>query len=133
MPWWAYVAAYFDACIVRWLVVAVCLYGMRWFVLKKKPVFFDLPAFLGGAVERAIALTLVLLAPPYLSPFIGSWVLLKFAIGWQREGYGGKGEDEVAKGRFLALIGNVLSFGWAIFVGVLLNPAALEIWAAPHG
>ena|SRR5436190_815854 len=132
MPWWIYVAAYFDACIVGGLVVAACLYGTRWLVLKKKPDFFDLPAFLGGAVERAVALTLMLLAPPYLPPFIGGWVLLKFAIGWQREGYGGKGEGEVAKGRFLALIGNVLSFAWAIFVGVLLNPAALEIWAKPH-
>jgi hypothetical protein len=33
---------------------------------------------------------------------------------WQREGYGGKGDGEVAKGRFLALIGNVLSFAIAI-------------------
>jgi hypothetical protein len=85
----------------------------------------DLPAFYGGAVERLVALTLVLWAPPYLPSFIGGWVLLKFAIGWQREGYGGKDEDEVAKGRFLALIGNVLSFAIAIGVGVFLNPAAL--------
>jgi hypothetical protein len=127
-----YVAAYLGVCIGGWLVVAVLLYLMRLSVLKKKPDFFDLPAFYGGAVERLVALTLVLWAPPYLPSFIGGWVLLKFAIGWQREGYGGKGEDEVAKGRFLALIGNVLSFAIAIGVGVFLNPAALEIWAKPH-
>jgi hypothetical protein len=132
MPWWIYVAAYFDACIVGGLVVAVCLYGARRLILKKKPDFFDLPAFLGGAVERFVALTLVIWAPPYLPPFVGGWVLLKFAIGWQREGYGGNGKDEVEKGRFLALMGNVLSFGWAIFVGALLNPEALDVWARPH-
>jgi hypothetical protein len=96
---------------------------------KNRPPFSDWPAFFGGAVERAVALTLVLWAPPYLPSFIGGWVLLKFAIGWQRE----KHDDEVAKGSFLALIGNVLSFAIAIGVGVLLNPEALEIWANPHG
>jgi hypothetical protein len=72
---------------------------------------------------------LVLWAPPYLPPFIDGWVLLKFAIGWQRQKYG----DEVATGSFLALIGNVLSFAIAIGVGVVLNPAALDIWVKPHG
>jgi len=135
MPWWKYVAAYLVACVVGCLVVAVCLYGMRWLFLKKenRPPFFDWLAFLGGAVERFVALTLVLFAPPYLPPFIGGWVLLKFAIGWQREGYGGGDKGDVEKGRFLALIGNVLSFGIAILVGVLLNPEALEMWAKPHG
>jgi hypothetical protein len=109
-----------------WLV---CLYVMRWLVLEKeRPPFSDWPACLGGVVERAVALTLVLYAPPYLPPFIGGWVLLKFAIGWQRQEYG----DAVAKGSFLALIGSVLSFAIAIGVGVLLNPAALDIWAKPH-
>ena len=144
--WWIYVAAYFDVCFVGGLVVAVCLYFMRWWFLgtpRHRPrffdwltfrqPFFDWLAFLVGAVERFVALTLVLGAPPYLPPFIGGWILLKFAIGWQREGYGGKGEGEVAKERFLALIGNVLSFAIAIFVGWLLNPQALEIWAKPHG
>jgi len=56
-------------------------------------------------------------------------VLLKFAIGWQRQKYG----DEAARESFLALIGNVLSFAIAIGVGVALNPAALDIWAKPHG
>jgi hypothetical protein len=142
MPWWIYVAAYFDACIVGGVVVAVYLYVMRgWFLatpqhrrrffdwLTFRPPFFDWLAFLGGAIERAVALTLVLWAAPYLPPFIGGWVLLKFAIGWQREKYG----EEVAKGSFLALTGSVLSFAIAIGVGVALNPAALDIWAAPHG
>ena len=133
MSRWIYVAVYLGVCIGGWLVVAVLLYVMRWLVLKKKPDFFDLPAFYGGVVERFVALTLVLCAPPYLPSFIGGWVLLKFAIGWQREGYGGEDKGDVEKGRFLALIGNVLSFAIAIGVGVALNPAALDIWAKPHG
>ena len=129
-----YVAAYLGVCVAGWLAVAVCLYVMRWLVLKKenRPRFSDWPAFLGG-IERVVALTLVLWAPPYLPSFIGGWVLLKFAIGWQREEYGGEDKRDVEKGRFLALIGNVLSFAIAIGVGLLLNPAALEIWAKPHG
>ena len=133
MPW-IYVAAYLGVCVAGWLAVAVCLCVMRCLVLKKesRPAFFDWSAFLVGASERAVALTLVLYAPPYLPSFIGGWVLLKFAIGWQREGHGGKDEDEVAKQRFLALIGNLLSFAIAIGVGVFLHPPALEIWAKPH-
>jgi hypothetical protein len=29
MPWCIYVVAYLGVCVVGWLVVAVCLYGMR--------------------------------------------------------------------------------------------------------
>lgn len=120
-----YLGAYFLACVVGWLAVACALYVMRWLVLKeRRPPFIEWSAFLGGATERAVALTLVLTAPPYLPAFIGGWVLLKFAIGWQRST-----SDEVAEQSFLALIGNVISFAIAIAIGVLLNPKALEVWA----
>jgi hypothetical protein len=127
MTTFTYLGAYLLACVGGWLAVACALYVMRWLVLEKKsrPPFSDWPAFLGGATERAVALTLVLKAPPYLPAFIGGWVLLKFAIGWQREKHG----DEVAKQSFLALIGSVLSFAVAIAIGVALNPKALEVWA----
>jgi hypothetical protein len=63
---------------------------MRQLVLhqKSRPPFIDWITLFGGATERAIALTLVLMAPSYLPSFIGGWVLLKFAIGWQREKHG---------------------------------------------
>src|SRR5215831_19473366 len=67
MPWWTYIAAYLGVCVAGWLAVAVCMYVMRLLVLQKeRPPFSDWPAFLGGAVERAVALTLVPWAPPYL-------------------------------------------------------------------
>jgi hypothetical protein len=93
-----YVLAYLIACVVGNFVVALLMYGMRWLVLrgKSRAPFFDWANFFFGATERAVALTLVLLAPPYLPAFIGGWVLLKFAIGWQRE----KHSNEVATQSF---------------------------------
>jgi hypothetical protein len=101
---------------------------------KNRPRFIEWLTFFGGVTERAVALTLVLKAPSYLPAFIGGWVLLKFAIGWQRDKYGGDKfgdfhDDQVGEQSFLALIGNVLSFAIAIAIGVFLNPKALEAWA----
>jgi hypothetical protein len=58
------------------------------------------------------------------SAFIGGWVALKFAVGWQR--YAGEAE---AGGAMVALIGNVISFAVAIAIGLTVNPSALETWA----
>ena len=100
---------------------------MRWLVLYKenRPPFMDGVPFLVGATERFVGLTLVLMAPSYLSAFIGGWVLLKFAIGWQREKHG----SQIAEQSFLALIGSVVSFAIAIAIGVALNQKALDVWA----
>jgi hypothetical protein len=137
MPWWVYVGAYLVACVGGGFAVGCCLYGMRHLVLKKenRPPFAEWHVFFVGATERAVALTPVLLAPPYLGSFVGAWVVLKFALGWQRAQQiadkAGKEEDkEVGKGSLLALIGNVLSFAIAIAIGAYLNPKALDVWAA---
>jgi hypothetical protein len=117
------VGAYLLTCIVGHFVVAGCLWAMRRRVLKEanRPPFSDWIGLFGGATERFVALTLVLMAPAYLPTFIGGWVLLKFAIGWQRERNderqpglilppGWKHDRQVAMQSFLALIGSVLSF-----------------------
>lgn len=70
-----------------------------------------------------MALTLVLKAPPYLPAFVGGWVLLKFALGWQRE----TKSSEVLTDSMLALIGNVISFGIAIWVGASIYPHAIYV------
>jgi hypothetical protein len=101
-------------------------------VLKKenRAPLIDWMGLFGGVVERFVALTLVLIAPAYLPAFIGGWVLLKFAIGWQREREGKYVEErEVDKQSFLALIGNVISFAIPIAVGLVLYPEALNAWA----
>jgi hypothetical protein len=120
--------AYLVACFAGHLVVAALLYGMRRVTLKRRPELSDLwelSVFFIGVTERAVALTLVLWAPPYLPSFIGGWVALKFALGWQRE----RKTSEALTGSMLALIGNVLSFAIAIGVGVVLNPEAIFVWA----
>ena len=81
--------------------------------------------FFIGATERAVALTLVLWAPAYLPAFIGGWVVLKFALGWQRV----TEDRQVTTQSHLALIGNVISFAIPIAVGLALYPEALNAWA----
>lgn len=83
--WWTYAVAYLVACVGGWLIVGACMYGMRRLVLKHPEKFSEWSVFFVGITERAVALTLVLIAPLYLPTFIGGWVVLKFALGWQRE------------------------------------------------
>lgn len=130
------IGAYFLACIVGHFVVAVCLWVIRWLALKKenRPPFSEWGIFFLGVTERAAALTLVLMAPAYLPAFIGGWVLLKFALGWQRERDQpspilARQDRQVATQSHFALIGNVISFTIPIAVGLALYPEALNAWA----
>ena len=77
-----------------------------------------------GATERAAATTLVVFAPSYLPAFIGGWVALKFAVGWQRYN-----EPAEAGRAMIALIANVISFAVAIGMGLVVDHSALDIWA----
>jgi hypothetical protein len=133
-----YLFAYLVVCLGGHYVVAALMYWMRRITLKL-PRFWDWSVFFTGITERAVALTLVLFAPPYLASFIGG---LKFAANWKRrdpykestlaEEIQGTVVDQVAQGSMLFLIGNVLSFAIAIAVGVALNPKALDVWATAH-
>ena len=97
--------------------------------LRPRRLFEPLDLWVGGA-ERAVATTLVFYAPKYLAAFIGGWVVLKFALGWQRERAGTLRVPEVVVTHsFLALGGNVISFAIAILIGVLLHPQSLNTWA----
>jgi hypothetical protein len=117
MPAYLYLVIYLLVCIGGNYLVAYCMLFMKRLVgLDTRPII-EWMAFLIGITERAVALTLFLLAPRYLAPFIGGWVLLKFAIGWRRTPINYK----VALGSQLALIGNVLSFAIAIVGGWYLN------------
>src|SRR5262252_3414173 len=84
--------------------------------------FHDWMGFFLGVTERGVALTLAIWAPRYLVTFIGGWVLLKFAIGWQRTQL----NNRVARGSQTALVGNVVSFAIAIAGGLYLNRPAIE-------
>jgi hypothetical protein len=67
--------------------------------------------------ERAVSLTLVLWAPPYLPLFIGGWISLKFALGGQRVATANKRSGEAFSAHR-----QCHSFAIAIAVGVFLNP-----------
>jgi hypothetical protein len=130
-----YFLAYFLASIIGHIVVATCLWIIRRLSLKaqNRPPFSEWGSFFFGATERAVALTLVLMAPAYLPAFIGGWVVLKFAIGWQRQQLQPSLFEEdtrqVATQSFVALIGSVISFAIPIAVGLFLYPEALNAWA----
>lgn len=83
--------------------------------------------FFIGATERAIALTIILAAPKQLFIFIGGWIALKMAAYWQRF----VGNTHAVDNQ-IAILGNAISFSFAIGVGVLLNPHAVEIWNAAN-
>jgi hypothetical protein len=89
-----YVIAYFTACVGGYVIVGAYLYCVRR-VLGMKSKSFQLLDLLVGCTERAVALTLVLWAPPYVPTFIGGWVLLKFALGWQRTEHSQEGDQGI--------------------------------------
>jgi hypothetical protein len=126
MPVYTYIAVYVLVCIVGNYFVAFCMFLMRWLVSLATDPFIEWSGFLIGSIERAVALTLMIWAPRYLVTFVGGWVLLKFAIGWQRTPLNAR----IVRGSLLALIANVLSFAIAIAGGLYLNPAALAYFGA---
>jgi len=93
---------------------------------KERPPLIEWLPIIIGVTERFVALTLVLTAPAYLPAFIGGWVALKFAIGWQRVKL--HDDKQIAEGSFVGLIGNVISFAIPIAVGLVLYPEALNAW-----
>ena len=120
-----YIGAYFFSIVGGYFIVAWIMRFLRW-RLRHPDKGNELDFWL-GSTERAVATTLVILAPKYVGPFIGGWIALKMAANWQRL----KGDSvTVRQGTLLALIGNVCSFTVAIAAGVLLvNRHALEVWA----
>ena len=97
-------------------VVGAAMWFMRWTAGVKRPSFKWIDFWL-GTTERVVAMSLFALNTDKLPWFIGAWVGLKFAANWKRQ----TGPDAAA-GSMLFLIGNVLSFGYAI------GSAALALW-----
>ncbi|MGC2075284.1 MAG: hypothetical protein WA728_04465 [Xanthobacteraceae bacterium] len=118
-----YALVYLLVCIGGNYLVGGCMNFIRRRVgLKHQPPSTERAIKFIGGTERAVALTLYLLAPRYLAAFIGGWILLKFALGWQRTPPG----PNIASGSLLAMIGNVLSFAIAIAGGYYLHPGTLD-------
>ncbi|MEI9850470.1 MAG: hypothetical protein WDN24_05980 [Sphingomonas sp.] len=63
--------------------------------------------------------------PNLLAPFVGGWVVLKIAAGWQRYR-----KPEYDKLHLIALVGSVISFSMAIAGGLLVTPESISAIAA---
>ncbi len=110
---------FFVGCCMT--IIRKTVFGAVW-ELSFKPLDF----YVGG-IERAAATSLIIFVPTYLPAFIGTWVTLKFATHWKR--IPPNDDGNVTQSSLIALIGSVLSFGFAIFVTVLVaRPDAVEIW-----
>jgi hypothetical protein len=105
-----YAAAVYVAAIpLGFVFVAGCLALIRWTIGIKSPWFKWLDFWL-GTTERAVVWALYAWwEPDRLSWFIGAWVGLKFAANWKRQ----TGRD-AKQGSLVFLIGNVLSFSFAL-------------------
>src|SRR5690348_2917318 len=114
---------------------------MRWRLgLKTTNPLTDWDVLFLGNTERWVAVALVVWAPTYLPGFIGGWVLLKFALGWQakmsdkpqpwtesrnklRPLTKEEDREKLRQESMLAMIGSVLSFTVAIGIGYVLHSA----------
>src|SRR5271169_6545073 len=109
-----------------WIFVGVFLYGVRSCHSQEFEPLAESFGFLDlwiGSVERLAAYMLVLNAPRFVAVFIGGWTTLKFAAHW------GKKPHE-SSGSLIALTGSVLSFGFALFLGVVMNHTALKYFGS---
>jgi len=79
-----------------------------------------------GCTERAVATTMVIIAPAYVGGFILAWVGAKLAANWQRIS---PSRPFTRQGTLIALLGSVYSFSIAIGVGLWVQPRALDAWA----
>ena len=123
------VLGYFVSLVVGYVIVGLCLYGMRKTALRgpfKIREFFKWLDLWVGCAERFVATTLLAFAPAYLAAFIGGWVGLKFAAGWHREK---SSKGTITQTRLLALVGSILSFVIAIAAGLIIKPDALTYFA----
>lgn len=75
-----------------------------------------------GTTERLVTMVLFARDPNHLAWFIGAWVALKFALNYRRREM--KTESDFTEA-MLALVGNVLSFGFALFAAWICSKVTL--------
>ena len=115
--------AYSVSIFGGWLVAGAFVYVMRLTIDHPRQFFRWIDLWVGGA-ERAVATTLVILAPHLLPPFVGGWVTLKLAVNWQRQK--SNGAEQIA---LVAMVGSVISFTVAVVAALIAKPTALQTLA----
>jgi hypothetical protein len=102
------VALYALGSFGGFFVVGAAMKFMRWHAGLKRPSFKPIDFWL-GSIERLVTMLIFAFKPDQLPWFIGAWVGLKFAANWKRQT-----GPETSEFSMLFLIGNVLSFGFAL-------------------
>ena len=75
-----------------------------------------------GTAERLVTMVLNTFDRGHVAWFIGAWVALKFALNYKRREMK---KDADYKQAMLALVGNVLSFSFALFAAWLCGRITL--------
>ncbi len=122
---WAYIFSAFLAAPITWGWSKF----LFWMLDKRIPANksterIEWIPIIVGIFERAIVTTLVIWTPKLTTAFIGGWMALKVAGGW------GLLKEPTTRNRatfFIGLLGNVVSLGWAIAVGVYVAPNSVAL------
>jgi hypothetical protein len=112
---------YFLLAALGHFVVGGCMWFIRWTTRLPKRSF-EMSVFWVGTTERLVTMVLFGLDRDRVVWFIGAWVALKFALNYKRREMK---EDADYKQAMLALVGNVLSFGYALVAAYLVTPSKL--------
>jgi hypothetical protein len=129
-------AAYFISVVIGAVVSGVCVFflfrALDWQLgpdhVGHTQRIWWIPMLM-GITERAIITTLVIWTPKLLVGFIAGWMALKVAGGW------GLLKEPTPRNRStngIALLGSVISLGWAIGVSVYFAPTALTALSSPN-
>lgn len=113
----AWAAIYFLLAALGHPVVGVCMWFIRWTTSLPKSSF-EPSVFWIGTTERLVTMVLFARDPDRVAWFIGAWVALKFALNYKRRVMK---KDADYKQAMLALVGNVLSFGFASVAAYLIK------------
>jgi hypothetical protein len=113
----AWIVIYVVLAALGHLLVGGCMWFIRW-TTRLPTSSFEPTVFWIGTTERLVAMVLFARDPEHVAWFIGAWVGLKFALNYKRRSM--KTETDY-KEAMLALVGNVLSFGFAFVAAYLIK------------
>src|SRR4051812_8578046 len=109
MTWCVWIAIIALETIGGWVATASVLIAIRLTTGAGKEwrEYFDVFSLWLGSFERIIATVLFIAAPAALTPFIGGWIVAKYAANWKRH----PDDDKSARRKSLMfLIGSIVSF-----------------------
>jgi len=98
------------------------MWFIRWTTRLPTKGSFEPSVFWVGTTERLVTMVLFARDQDRVAWFIGAWVALKFALNYKRREMK---KDADYKQAMLALVGNVVSFGFALLAAWLCSKIAI--------